>query len=178
MEEQIKFYEKLLQSEGWNKDEANKLMKNIDITLTEEQKEMCDKEICEDEATKAVKSLKIEKSPGFDGIPNEFYKKYWPLLKKNFMQVIKEIEETEELCISQYRGVLCLIYKSGDRDEIPNWRPITLLNTDYKIIAIIYAERLKEVLPFIIKKKKKAYIEGRNIMDSIRQTQAKHYIFL
>ena len=119
---------------------------------------MCESSISMNELNKAVKALKSNKSPGFDGLPSEFYIKYWDLLKDEFIKVVREIEDTEELCITQYRGVICLLYKSGDRDEIPNWRPITLLNTDYKIIPIVYAMRLKKVLPTIIHDDQNAYI--------------------
>ena len=107
----------------------------------------------------------------FRWLSSEFYIKYWDILQDTFVQVIREIEDTEELCITQYRGVICLLYKKGDRDEVGNWRPITLLNTDYKIIAIVYASRLKKVLPSIIHDDQKAYIEGRQIMENIRLTQ-------
>jgi hypothetical protein len=42
------------------------------------------------------------------------------------------------------------MFKSGEREDIKNWRPITLLNVDYKIVSKILAERLKRVLPNII----------------------------
>ena len=103
---------------------------------------MCKKEISETELHNSILKLKLDKSPGLDGIPAEFYKKYWHMIKPKFIEVIREIERTESLCISQYRGVICLLFKSGDREKINNWRPITLLNVDYKIIATVYALRL------------------------------------
>lgn len=171
LEAQTEFYSNLLKSEGWSKEDANKLIQNIETTITEEQKEICEQTISNTELDNGIKALKTNKSPGIDGIPGEFYKKYWNLLKPNFIKVIKEIEETEELCISQYRGVICLLFKQGDRDDPINWRPITLLNNDYKLIAIIYASRIKKVLPSIINEDQKAYIEGRQITESVRLTQ-------
>ena len=171
LQEQVNFYSHLMTSEGWDKDAANALLHNLDTSITNEQKSACEKAISEEELDKAIKNLKTGRSPGFDGIPSEFYIKYWHLIKSCFFKVLKEIEETEELCISQYRGVICLLFKQGDRDEISNWRPITLLNTDYKIIAIIYASRLRGILPFIINEDQKAYIEGRQITESVRLTQ-------
>ena len=44
---------------------------------------MCEKHIDIDELDNAVKSLKHNKSPGFDGISAEFYVKYWDVLKDN-----------------------------------------------------------------------------------------------
>ena len=171
LEVQVDFYSKLLASEGWNEEAANTLLQNIDINISEEQRAECEQLITETELDKGVKSLKKNKSPGCDGIPGEFYQKYWKLLKPNFIKVIREIEETEELCISQYRGIICLLFKQGDRDDLANWRPITLLNNDYKLIAIIYASRLKNVLPMIINEDQKAYIEGRQITEYVRLTQ-------
>ena len=171
LEEQVNFYSKLMTSEGWDEEAANTLLNNIDVVVSDEEKEMCEQNISEEELSKGVKKLKTGKSPGFDGIPSEFYIKYWDQIKDTFIQVVKEIEETEQLCISQYRGVICLLFKQGDRDEIGNWRPITLLNTDYKLIAIVYASRLKKVLPILINDDQKAYIEGRQITESVRLTQ-------
>ena len=87
------------------------------------------------------------------------------------MQVIQYVENSKRLCNSQYRGKITLMYKSGVREDIKNWRPITLLNLDYKIIAKIYAERLKKVLPKIINSDQKAFLDGRQISESVRLTQ-------
>ena len=91
IEEQVKCYSNLLSSEGWDKDAANTLLNNVETFVTEEQKEMCEKEISESELNKAINILKTGKAPGFDGIPGEFYKKYWDIIKDHFTQVIKEI---------------------------------------------------------------------------------------
>ena len=171
MQEQVKFYSKLLKSEGWDALEAQKLLDNIDKHLSVEEKNSCDKQIEEQEVKKVIQSLKIDKSPGEDGLIAEFYKKFWDLIKGEFMQVIREIEEQNTLCDSMYRGIIALLFKCGDRDDILNWRPITLLNLDYKIIAKVYAERLKKVLPSIISNDQKACIEGRQITDTIRLIQ-------
>ena len=155
----------------WDKEAARKLLQNIDTKISNEQKEKCEMNITLHELQNSINLLKKGKSPGIDGIPSEFYIKFWYLIKHKFFEVIKHIEETESLTISQYRGVICLLFKQGNRDEITNWRPITLLNTDYKLIAITYANRLKEILPDLINEDQKAYIEGRQIIENVRLTQ-------
>ena len=82
-------------------------------------------EISLDEISKAVKILKLDKSPGEDGIVNEFYKTYWYLISDDFGAVIKEIFDNNLLCESQYRGMITLMFKSGEREDINNWRPIS-----------------------------------------------------
>ena len=52
-----------------------------------------------------------------------------------------------------------------------NWRPISLLNVDYKIITKILAERLKKVLPSIIHSDQKGFVQGRNIHEANRLLQ-------
>ena len=137
LEEQYKFYSELMSSEGWNRESAQKLLGNVDKTITKEELELCEKNITKLELKQAMKALKLGKSPGFDSIPSEFYKKFWREIETCFLQVVEEIEEADELCFTMYRGVICLLFKQGDRDDICNWRPITLLNTDYKLLAII-----------------------------------------
>ena len=54
-----------------------------------------------------------------------------------------------------------LIFKKGNSDELKNWRPVTLLNSNYKIVATVLAMRLQKVLPSIIKETHVGYIKGR-----------------
>jgi hypothetical protein len=55
------------------------------------------------------------------------------------------------------------LYRQGEREEIKNWRPITLLNLDLKIIAKTLAERLKNTLQQILHSDQKRFVEGRKI---------------
>ena len=70
--------------------------------------------------------------------------------------------------MSQRRGVISLLFKKGDRTQLKNWRPITLLTTDYKILSKALAKRLHEVLPLIIHSDQTASIRGRTINDNAR----------
>ncbi len=79
---------------------------------------------------------------------------------------------TGELSIEQKRGVITLLPKKNkDRLFLKNWRPISLLNTDYKIIAKLLANRMKEVLPSIISEDQYGYLKGRYIGHNIRLLQ-------
>jgi len=85
--------------------------------------------------------------------------------------VVTELLTCSKLTDSQYRGVLSLLYKSGDREMLRNWRPITLLNIDYKLISKCFSERLKSVLPNIIHTDQKGYVKGRYIHEANRHIQ-------
>jgi hypothetical protein len=67
------------------------------------------------------------------------------------MESINHANVSTKLSIDQRRGIINLIPKKNkDPRFLKNWRPISLLNTDYKIITKVLASRLKDVLPTVI----------------------------
>ena len=63
-----------------------------------------------------------------------------------------------------------LLEKKGkDKRFISNWRPISLINYDAKILSKCLAKRLKAVLPTIIKSDQTAYVANRFLGESVRQ---------
>ena len=75
------------------------------------------------------------------------------------------------LCNSQRQGMICLLYKGkgSDREVLSNWRPISLTNFDYKLIAKVLARRLACVLDNCINKDQHAFIKGRNVSSMVRE---------
>ena len=133
------FYETLFTSEGSTEPEAYTLLDKVDKVLNEEEKVICDAEITEQEIYNTIKLSKTNKSPCDDGIVSEFYKEYWYLIKGKFTEVLRYIFNTNTLSQSQYNAILTLLYKKGEREDIRNLRPISLLNVDYKIITKLLA---------------------------------------
>lgn len=104
-----------------------------------------------EECSKALKELSNGKSPGSDGLPAEFYKMFWVEIGPLLLETFAYSFETGELSIDQRRGIITLIPKQDkDLRSLNNWRPLTLLNTDYKILAKILANRLQLVMNTII----------------------------
>ena len=169
------FYNKLysenldIKSQTYN-EAVNYFTKDITYNkVSDEDKLMLDQPITEDEILQCVKNLKKSKSPGSDGFTSEFYQFFWIDIKKNLFECIQYALLKGELTIEQKRGILTLIPKKDkNRLFLKNWRPITLLNTDYKIIAKILATRLQKVLPYVIDEDQTGYIKGRFIGQNIR----------
>ena len=89
-----------------------------------------------------------EKAPGTDGLPCEFYKAFWNDFAEILVNTLNHSFETRMLSISQRRGIVKLIpKKDADLKLIKNWRPITLLNCDYKIATKAIASRIKRGCP-------------------------------
>ena len=63
------------------------------------------------------------------------------------------------------RGVIVLIPKGDEKKLLKNWRPISLLNYDYKIITKVLTSRLRDILPKMIHPNQKCVIKGRSIHD-------------
>ena len=77
--------------------------------------------------------------------------------------------ENGDMSISQKRGIISLIPKKNkDKKYLKNWRPISLLNNDYKIVTKAIALRLEKVLPTIISPNQTGYVKGRYIGENIR----------
>ena len=72
------------------------------------------------------------------------------------------------LSISQRQGLITLICKNKDAPQyLTNWRPISLLNVDYKIISKVLTNRLKLVIGKVISIDQTCAIPGRSIQDNL-----------
>ena len=128
-----------------------------------------DKPLAIDEMTEALKTMENSKSPGNDGLTVEFYKFFWIDLKHLLYNSFLESKNTKCLGASQRQAVIKLLTKKDkDKRFIENWRPISLLNIDTKILSKVFANRLKPTLPSIIAHDQTAYVNDRFIGESVR----------
>ena len=84
--------------------------------------------------------------------------------------MVAEISKDKELTFSQKRGAVRIVFKKQDRHNLKYYRPITLLNTDVKIITKVLAMRLKKVLPSLIDHSQTC-VPGRNITKNVHTLQ-------
>ena len=102
----------------------------------------CDEDFKEDELTAALTQFKNNKSPGTDGLTMKFCKTFRHILAKDFTEMTNEVLRRKILTKTQRQALLISIYKR-DRADLSNWRSISLLNTDYKIITKVMTNRIK-----------------------------------
>ncbi|KAL0153268.1 hypothetical protein M9458_051443, partial [Cirrhinus mrigala] len=79
-----------------------------------------------------------------DGLPVDFYKSFWSVLGEDLLAVLNESLAEGRLPLSYCRAVLTLLPKKGNMTDIKNWRPVSLLCTDYKLLSKSLANRLTE----------------------------------
>ena len=140
-----------------------------DCYLNDIEREQCEGLLTAAECLESLKTMESNKTPGTDGIPADFYKVFWNDIKPFFLASINASFEKGLLSISQRRGLITLIPKKDKpKCSIKNWRPISLLNCDYKIAAKSIANRIKKTLPSIINSDQTGFLKNRFIGENIR----------
>ena len=99
------------------------------------------------------------------GLSVEFYLKYWSILKLDLLEIFNFMLRENLLSKSQKNGIIILFYKHGDKSNLSNWRPITLLCVDYKIFTKIIVNRIKPLLAKFISPEQFCSVPGRNILN-------------
>ena len=89
--------------------------------------------------------MQNNKSPGSDGITTEFYKIFWSDIKSYYVKSLNYSFENGDMTVMQKQGLISLLpKKNNDLGNLNNWRPLTLLNTDYKIVTKTISNRIKK----------------------------------
>lgn len=166
----FEFYSNLYKKEEENEVNQDDLLEKVDKFVSEEEKQTLDNELSLLELEEALKAMKKSKTPGSSGLTQEFMWFYWEDLKYFFKSLVEEIHMDEALSDTQTRGIIKISYKKNGRQFIKNYRPITLLNTDLKVITKALAKRLVPVLQNIIHDSQKC-IKGRKITENIHMAQ-------
>jgi len=173
MNAQKYFYSKLYKGKDTVEDIDNLLSQYIDresiIKLSEDEKEAKEGLITYNELLAALKKTKNNKSPGMDGYTIEFYKFFWIDIGYFLLRSINYAYTNNQLSVTQQQGIITCIPKPGKpRNQLKNWRPISLLNTSYKLASSCIAERIKTSLNNIIHEDQKGFIPGRFIGENTR----------
>ena len=115
------------------------------------------------------KLIPNNKSPGNDGTTKEFYKAFCDYLKTPFLLSVNKACKLGELSTCQKKAVIKLIEKNGtDKWLIKNWRTISLLNVDTKLVSKVLAEHLKTALPSLISLNQTVYLHDRFVSEGER----------
>ena len=183
------FYNALQEDPEANENERRRatrvVLEGVDARLSDREYDALDERIDTDEIEEALMEAATGKSPGLDGIPAELWKE---LLKKqkrdmakdrptfDITSAMKEVFNDIEVYGVEpdtdfNKGWICPIYKKKDKRQIGNYRPITLLNADYKVMTRVLATRLAMVAATLIHPDQAGFIPGRQIFHHIKLTK-------
>lgn len=138
-----------------------------DFKCSEEQAANFDKHFTAVEIREAFFSLPRNKTGGPDGYSTEFFIASWSVVGTEITEAIQEFFSSGSLLKQWNTANLVLIPKIPNAAHPSEFRPISCLNTIYKVIAKLLASRLKEILPLMISKSQSAFLPGRLLAENV-----------
>ena len=128
------------------------------------------KRLSSKELQRVAVALAKERAPRSDGINIKFYTIHWDMLGHDFLSMVNQALANKSLPPCMTKGIISLIFKAGSREDLGNWRPITLFNTSYKVLAKALQLHLKSLLTKLIDSDQIALVPLCFILDNVLVT--------
>lgn len=135
--------------------------------ISHEEREFCEEPITKEEILHSIQKAQLNRAPGFDGITIEFYKFFWKEIQDLIEMLFKNFQTTGQLSNSMKKVIITPVPKKGNRNKINNWRPIALLNCDYKILSRIISKRISSVVSVLLTSDQSYCVPGRTIYNNL-----------
>jgi hypothetical protein len=166
MSEQVNFYKTLYSKVPTDSAAQDRLLNLLERKLTDEQRDSCEDLFTASECSAALKSMSCGKTPGSDGLPKEFYITFWDMLREDFVEMANNCIADGIIPESLRQAMILLLYKKDDPELLKNWRRISLLNVDYKIITKVLVNRMKPLMSSFIDSDQCCAVPGRSSEDN------------
>ncbi|MCO5603738.1 hypothetical protein L7F22_057890 [Adiantum nelumboides] len=153
----------------WNdqtKLKLNRFLEPLDNKISEEKKLLLGRPFSVYEVETVVKGMKKEKTPGPDGIQAEVQEMI-EYAGQDLCDLLNHWRKEGSIQPNFNQGLIKLIPKGQDRLEIRNYRPLTMLNSVYKVMAKALALRIKYVVNQVVYPKQFGFVQGRSIHEAI-----------
>ncbi|PZC85873.1 hypothetical protein B5X24_HaOG215235 [Helicoverpa armigera] len=124
-------------------------------------------EIIKEEVIRAVRTQKNDKAPGSDLVTNELLKITLPVIASKLTQIFNEIIETEKTPKDWTKSTIILLHKKGDKGDITNYRPISLMSNMYKVFSKIILSRIETTLEESQPKEQAGFRRNYSTIDHI-----------
>eukprot|EP00253_Pinus_taeda_P016135 PITA_16135 len=142
-----------------NKEETTYFLSNIPHLIKPEDNASLISEATEEEIIKVIWSMESDKAPGPDGFTIHFYKVCWNIIKVDLQKMIKGFMRKAKIGGGTNSTYLALIPKESNPETFTRFRPISICNASYKILAKLLANRIKPLLKRLISSPQGGFVE-------------------
>lgn len=119
-----------------------------------------------EEIKKMVFKLNPNKAPGPDGLTSGFFKVAWDTVGGDVVTAVTHFFSSSFLPYSTNATILSLVSKFPGASKVTDFRPISCLNTIYKVISRLLVRRLMPILSTLILPSQTAFVQGRLLLEN------------
>lgn len=148
---------------------AEDVLRYVKTCLSDEDRDNFIKPIELSELDNVIKNATKNTSPGPDGLTYNFYKKCYDILKDDLLALFNSYLTQGEYPPGLFsEGIITLIPKKGDNRDLSNRRPISMLNTDYKLFTKILWIRLQPLLSKLLGPGQSSCVTEKSCINNLR----------
>ena len=155
-----KYYQMLLE-EKWTDDGAKQtILRRLRLRRIQAKSAVeLDRRIEDEEVRKVMDNLPLGKQAGPNRIPNAMYRTMSKFFAPRLASILRDVFEGHcEIPPHMLEGDICVLFKKKERVDIRNYRPLTMLNTDYKVYTKILANRMKKIVHEFVASMQKGFV--------------------
>ena len=160
------YYKNLYDCKSTKAEAQIKALDSINKIIPPELRKSMAKALTQEEIEAAIENLAKGKAPGSDGITIDFFKKFKTLLAPLLIQLYTQSYKTETLPPSTRASIISLLHKKKERNNIKNYRPLSLTNNDYKILSKALQLRMNPAMNHIIGTEQNGFVPARFIAEN------------
>jgi hypothetical protein len=163
----VQYYKKLFGKEPKENKKLDDSFWADDEKVTQEENEHLEKEISEEEVKKAIDDSYAEGALGPDDFSFLFYQKFWEVIKRDFMTLIRRFKNGEINIDMINYAMIILIPKEEEARTLKKYKPISLIDCSFKIFSKVLNNRIEALCGRLLAPNQTAFVRGRFILKSV-----------
>eukprot|EP00253_Pinus_taeda_P025043 PITA_25043 len=168
----VKHFQNLLSAgKDGSEEDIIEFLTNIPQLVSSDDNDTLLSPVSEEEISNIVWPMEPDKAPGPDGFSIHFYRICWELIKSDLLRMVQDFMRKAKVGGGMNSTFLALIPKEANPSLFDRYRPISLCNSSYKIVAKLLANRMKPLLQKLISPTQGGFVKGRHILDNVIQVQ-------
>ena len=168
----VKHFQNLLSvGKDGSEEDIEEFLTNIPQLVSSDDNETLIRPVSEEEISNIVWSMEPDKAPGPDGFSIHFYSICWEIIKSDLLRMVQGFMRKAKVGGGINSTFLTLISKEANPGSFDRYRPISLCNSSYKILAKLLSNRIKPLLQKLISPAQGGFLKRRHILDNVIQVQ-------